>query len=198
MKADSLTYRLKDLLLVGVLLSYGSSAEKARILFEIYDDTCSHQLDSFTLRHLIEDLYALTVLRLPILTTAQAIDFDISKVLGYIEQIKFRGERGKEKLANAFLEGRLRLTQEEFIEYLTRDSNVRLLFTWGIRDYLFKVYQQIPSTRHFKVAQCSPVHARSSLKKTRSKSTAHRVSFAAEMVSNIFILSASESDSKSS
>lgn len=197
MKVDADNYSLKSFLLLGVLLSYGATADKARILFEIYDNSCTHCIDSFTVRQMVEDLYQLTVLQLPILVIADAPIFEPSQVLGYIEQIKFRGERGKEKLANSILEGNIQIQQAAFIDFFTRDSSVQLLFTWGIRDFLFKVYQQVPSVRHMKAshnARSSTV--RSSLKKTRSK-TPLRVSFAEEMVTSTYILSGSESETKS-
>jgi hypothetical protein len=192
MKVDSEHYSLTNLLLVGVLLSYGASAEKARILFEIYDDSCCHSLDYDTVIRMVEDIYQVTVLQLPVLATHCA---GPSLILGYIEQIKYRAERGKEKLVCAFLDGRLSLPQEAFIEYLTSTPNVTLLFTWGIRDFMFKVYKQIPSTRHIKATadRPTPYAQRSSLKKSRSKS-ANRVRFVEGVVTSTLVLSASESD----
>jgi hypothetical protein len=97
MKVDTEPYSLTNLLLVGVLLSYGAASENARISFEIY---CCHRLDCDTVIRMVEDIYQVTVLQLPVLARHSAWD---SLVLGYIEQIKYRAERGKEKLVSAFL-----------------------------------------------------------------------------------------------
>jgi hypothetical protein len=134
-------------LIAGVLLGTGTDTQRAQTLFEIYDVASSHSLASSAMRSMVDDLYAVVVLHLPVLVSGLQSD-DSVRVMNYIEQIKFRGDRGKDKLLERLTAGRTEVSSEAFKQTMASVDNKDLLRSWGVRDYFFKVYKVIPASYH--------------------------------------------------
>mmetsp|Transcript_25770 Transcript_25770/g.45383 ORF Transcript_25770/g.45383 Transcript_25770/m.45383 type:complete len:246 (+) Transcript_25770:6247-6984(+) len=136
---------MKQLLIATILLGKGTDLEKADLLFEVYDDEDSRVLREIAVKNFVSDLYEVVVVHLPTLITTQPPSEDNVKVTNYIEQIKFRGDRGKEKLAAKLLDNKPSITSGDFKGSLTSPDNRTLLKTWGLRDFFFKTYKVIPA-----------------------------------------------------
>lgn len=144
-------YSLKKLLVAGVLLGRGSEVDKASVLFEVYDDDSSHSLHKAALKQMVDDLYEVVVMLCPAILSALPSSEDAVKVLNYVEQIKYRGDLGKEKLIAKLSEGRDVVSVDIFTKNLSLFDNKDLLKTSGIRDFFFKVYKMVPASYHIDV-----------------------------------------------
>jgi Ca2+-binding EF-hand superfamily protein len=142
------TCSLDKLLIAGVLLGRGADAQRAETLFEIYDVDSSHSLASSVMRRMVNDLYAVVVLHLPALVSVLPSSDDTVRVMNYIEQIKFRGDRGKDKLLERLTAGRTEVSSADFKQTMASAEYKDLLRSWGVRDFFFKVYKVIPASYH--------------------------------------------------
>lgn len=137
---------LKKLLIASILLGKGTDLEKAELLFEVFDDDNSRTLPESAIRGLVDDLYEVVVLHLPTLVPTSPSTEDTVKVQNYIEQIKFRGDRGREKLVLKLLDGKSAISVGNFKNFIVSLDNRSLMKTWGLRDFFFKVYKVTPAS----------------------------------------------------
>lgn len=146
---ESGKYPLKRLLLLGVLLCSGTPQEKARLLFEIYDDCDRGVLDGPAVKQMAEDLFELSVNLLPILVPSQRRgDHDPIKVKYYRDKILYRSAKSKEMLRLVLIGGSASVGRDTFTACLSCDDRRRLLSASGIRDFCYKYWQAAPSSWH--------------------------------------------------
>lgn len=152
---------LQTLLVLSLLLTQGSATEKARLLFETYDTLQQEELEHGSMAAIINELFEISVVRLPILvnnfSTSEA--GNLKQYLAKIEHIKGAAIA---KLVSSIAKGTEKVKRVAFIETLASDSMKSLLTTSGFRGYFFNEYnlssQETKSDfeRHFRASNPLP------------------------------------------
>mmetsp|Transcript_33249 Transcript_33249/g.58345 ORF Transcript_33249/g.58345 Transcript_33249/m.58345 type:complete len:254 (+) Transcript_33249:7471-8232(+) len=152
-KTSEETYGVRLLLLIGILLGYGRAGEKARLIYEIYDIENAHTLSIKEMEVMVDDMFQVTVNRLPTLVTANQSEVDPVKVRTYIDKMNYRIKNCKAKLLTALTEGNDNVTREAFITVMDNPEYQRLTTSSGLREYFYRVYQSTPSAAHIDAAR---------------------------------------------
>lgn len=133
---ESGVYDAKLLKVLCVLLSGGTSGEKAEILFEIYDPLFTLSLDKPAVRDMASDLVTVSTERVAILVTdAQWKETDQAQSNKYIERLLVQRPKAEETLLRIALEGQERVRKNDFVDRLVRDGEA-WCSTAGVRKVL--------------------------------------------------------------
>jgi hypothetical protein len=127
---------LKTLLLLGVFLAKGSLVDKARLLFEVYDQLMTEEVEVATI---VEDLFEVAVKRLPtLLGTNRTSDVTSAKL--YLAKIEHVKAAGVLKLTKAIAGEAPKVSKKHFVATVSSDSLKQVLTPEGFRAYFFAEY----------------------------------------------------------
>lgn len=129
-------YHLKDLLLISILLGKGKVNKKARLIYEIFDEHFSHQLEySIVKTEIILRMLNHSVNTLPLLVNDRVLEADIrTKLERKLKKLNEVIPFACESLAKQFcIRGNI-ISVGTFVEVLCEQP--KLLCPMGIRKYL--------------------------------------------------------------
>jgi hypothetical protein len=127
---------LKTLLLLGVLLAQGSLVDKARLLFEVYDQLMLEEVEVVTI---VEDLFDVAVKRLPTLLGTKG-NSEVTSAKIYLAKIEHVKTAGVSKLTKLIAGEAPKVSKKHFVTTVSSDSVKQILTPEGIRAYFFSVY----------------------------------------------------------
>ena len=141
LKLDN-SYSLKDLLVIGVYFSSGTSQDKARLLFEAYDESDDKILNKGELQKLAGFIVELAVEKTSKLVVEEDPNkFSKDNLARFLQDLRAVKNKGKQELLKVFMGGDLALQSvsiDKFVENLTTPSTLQLLTMQGIRKFLKK------------------------------------------------------------
>ena len=129
-------YSLKKLLVLGILLSKGSSEEKARLLFEVQDEAGSGILTTEGLDDLIKLMLDISIE----INTKIKIKDDINQVTEedirrYVAKLRRGVGKAQSTILETILDGSQSITVEEFIRKMSHSTRPELLTAQGLRKF---------------------------------------------------------------
>lgn len=148
--ADNNLYPLKDLLVIGLLLSEGSSEEKSRLLYEIYDVNMSDSLDIYDIKSkMFKDIIYHSVYSLSVLLSEDQIGLGLlNKTKKYVEELISISAVSVNKVANLF--GITHdITSEKFVEIFSKILSGTLTNSSGWRRFMAETFQIEPPKKTF-------------------------------------------------
>ena len=143
-------YPLKDLLVIGILLSEGTAHEKSKLIYEIFDDDLTNSLDLLQVKEkILKNLVYHSSVTLPsLLTTEQIHGTTLLKTKKYLDEIHSIANVSISKTANIF--GLVNvISQEAFSETFTNILNGSLTNSSGWRRFMAETYVIEPPRRSF-------------------------------------------------
>lgn len=143
-------YQLKDLLIIGILLSDGETTEKSQLIYEAFDEDLSNNMDLYLVKEKIfKTLIYHSAVSLPrLLTSEQLTGTTMLKVQKYLETIVSTTNICISKTANLFGLRNL-ITQDTFIDIFAKILNGSLTTTTGWRRYMSDTYIIEPPRKSF-------------------------------------------------
>mmetsp|Transcript_12325 Transcript_12325/g.23393 ORF Transcript_12325/g.23393 Transcript_12325/m.23393 type:complete len:304 (+) Transcript_12325:370-1281(+) len=130
---------LLHLLLLGLFLAKGSVEEKARLLFEVYDDLNTEEVQAPVIKKILSDLYDIAVNRLPKLV-AEPHHADAGNLRQYLAKIAHVKELAIEKAYKGIVGTGATVKKVAFVTSFSSDSFKALLSTTGFRGYFFSEF----------------------------------------------------------
>lgn len=141
LKTDNL-YSLQDLLVLSIYLSIGTSQDKARLLFEAYDDSDDKLLSKSDLQKLSGFIIEIAVEKThPLVRSNDLNEITPEDLTKFIQKLRPVKNKGKQELLKVFMGGDISqqsVSMDKFVENLTTPSTVQLLTFQGIRKFLKK------------------------------------------------------------
>ncbi|OMJ69781.1 hypothetical protein SteCoe_32396 [Stentor coeruleus] len=142
-------YKLRDLLVIGIYLTTGKSIDKARLLFEAYDENDTKVLSKGDIQQMTSFIVEVAVEKTCVLVQ----DDDPNNVqpedmAKFLQKLRVVKNKGKQELCKMFLGGDPALTElnmEKFVENVTMPSTVQLLTFQGVRKFIKK--QEITASK---------------------------------------------------
>ncbi|OMJ81886.1 hypothetical protein SteCoe_17587 [Stentor coeruleus] len=139
MKTNGLFY-IKDILIVGILLSNGMSRQKARLIFETFDSLCTGKLEKEDLGKMLDEIYKVSVLALPsLVNNSTNPPASHGKVKKYIKMLQSQYPEAKSMLIKKILEGNDDISVRKFAKMFDNEENGRLLTPCGFRTFIDKL-----------------------------------------------------------
>ena len=131
-------YDIKDLLLIAILLGKGSADVKARLIYEIFDEHLTHQIDIEEVKsEIISRMINHSVKTLPNLVCTQMTEADVEmKILKYKNKLLDMFSAAIEDLAKKLIIRGNIISQDTFVEVLSTVYNGELVTTGGLRRFL--------------------------------------------------------------
>lgn len=130
-------FELKTLLILGIFLSNGMSRQKARLLFEIYDEKNSDFLDKSQISELLDKIKGIIVDKLPILVHNSTNPPSSSQnVIRYSQKVSRAFNFGKGKLMEMIFGDKSQVNVRDFAILFDNEENGRILAPYGFRLYL--------------------------------------------------------------
>jgi Ca2+-binding EF-hand superfamily protein len=135
-------YKLGRLLILGLLLGQGTSKEKAKLLFEIFDEDATHTIDAKGVTSMVQELFVVAVELLPKLT----LKAETVTEKHYIENLKVTRASVLEEVTKLILGKVADVTKAKFISVFDTNSVLKNLVTsGGFRTYCYKIYKHNPN-----------------------------------------------------
>lgn len=133
------TFKLRDLLVVGILLSIGTVEVKAKLLFDAFDYETNHELSREDLGLMLEVMYRICVKRAEIIVKQQ----NDGKVTAeehkeYLRKMSAGKELFKEKFMNDTMKDRDNVTLKGFLVAVANSEYENIFTTSGFRTTLKK------------------------------------------------------------
>lgn len=150
-------YSVSKLVTLGIMLSKGQPADKAKLYFDCFDMELTGMLPREKFIVLAETMVAIAIDSIPLLTTDQG-KFSISKdrINNYIFNLKKKRKTSVDRLADDFYSGKTGpLSQAEFVERFTKKDNMdysKLSTAYGTRVYLNWIFANTPDEVYSKGA----------------------------------------------
>lgn len=129
---------LNTLLIVGLFLSEGEPTEKAKLLFEIYDEKQHGELGLLQVTKFVNEMYEVAVNHFPTMidhSIPEAYDLKV-----YLEKIECIRTAATLKLAHSITNNGLKVSKDDFIENMESEPLSKLFTTYGFRGYFFEMY----------------------------------------------------------
>jgi hypothetical protein len=135
-------WRLKQMLLIGLLLGEGQTGTKAELLFEIYDQDCADSILGSQVREICTDLLEVAVTKLSVLVGPhQNGPADPTSVNIYIDRLLINRKSTDAKIVSLILQGRSQITKADFVKALETEELRGLLSSSGFRRFYYKEYK---------------------------------------------------------
>lgn len=129
-------YLLRGLLLLGVLLSYGSFTDKAQLLFEIADIENTRFVKKQKIEELVDELLDISIHKSALLLKKPSI-----RIKKYLKDLEVHKEQGKKLMMSHFFStSASEICQEDFINHFYKSSAARLLTASGIRKFIYQSF----------------------------------------------------------
>ncbi|OMJ82918.1 hypothetical protein SteCoe_16249 [Stentor coeruleus] len=141
LKAEN-KYKLRDLLVIGIYLSTGKSIDKARLLFEAYDENDAKVLSKGDIQQMTSFIVEVAVEKTCVLIQDDdPNNVQPEEMAKFLQKLRTVKNKGKQELCKMFLGGNpalTELTMEKFVENVTMPSTVQLLTFQGVRKFIKK------------------------------------------------------------
>jgi hypothetical protein len=145
-KNDSGSYPLKDLLLIAILLGKGKPSVKANLIYEIYDEYCTHQLDiDFVMTEIVERILKHSCITLLELVDPRSLHVEVNEKL----------QRYKKKLESV-----VGVATQEIRDHLVVRGNVISLDTF-VEVFSNPIYSSSTSIRQHLISLRKKTHVQS-------------------------------------
>ena len=143
-------YPLKDLLVIGILLSAGTADEKSRLIYQIYDENLTNSLPVASVQNLIlKDLAHHSSQSLPLLVTNDQTPFSNTlKNEKYMSDLASISAAATTKVFSNFMSLTF-VNEQKFTETFSRISEGALTTSTGWRGYLVETLVSNPPRRNF-------------------------------------------------
>ena len=131
-------YDIKDLLLIAILLGKGDSAVKARLIYEIFDQHLTHQIDiEVAKKEIITRMINHSTKLLPNLVCSEMAEAEVEmKIHKYKNKILDMISPAIEELTQKLIMRGNVISQDTFVEVFSTLYNGELVTTTGLRKYL--------------------------------------------------------------
>jgi hypothetical protein len=130
-------YKLKDILILGIILSNGVSRQRARLVFEAYDIYCTEFLSKIQLKEFLGDLEYISIILLPDLvdnsTNPPASE---SEITVYIHQLQKKLIIAEKKLLELIIGEEKAVGKSCFINFFECEAYAKILTPHGFRCYV--------------------------------------------------------------
>lgn len=131
-------YPLNSLVLTAFLLCYGSEDEKAKVLFELYDDRNSEVIDALKIGSMANDIFEIACVHLPIIANGpQTSAADRMALKIYIAKIKYVKDQFVQRFASAFLKAGSRVNKKDFVSVYVNEWPSKTVTSHGFRSAVF-------------------------------------------------------------
>lgn len=143
-------YPLKDLLVIGILLSEGSALEKSRLLYEIYDENMSNSLDIIDIKNnMFKDIIYHSVYSLSNLVSEEKIGVGLlNKTKKYVEELKSISAVSANKVASLF--GVTQdISNDKFVDVFSKILEGSLTSSSGWRRFMAETFEVDPPKKTF-------------------------------------------------
>ena len=147
MKNENKLYDLPKLSLCAILLGQGDTDEKAKILFEHFDEDASQKLEKNELVAMLEEMVDISVHKIPILALkieGDTVDPEFPKITqeeidGYVHHLLKAKHQFIDKVILKLLEGSDGIAIDDFVSKVKNDSYLaRLVWSANIRVTLYE------------------------------------------------------------
>ena len=130
-------FSVRDLLILGLLLSNGLARQKARLFFEIFDDESNDQLSKSELEAMIDDIARFSIRLLPkLVDNSTNPPVSRMKVALYAKELDQIVPNAKENLISSILGSQETIRTHEFANLFNNDENGQLLTPHGFRKFV--------------------------------------------------------------
>lgn len=141
-------YLLQDLLVIGLILGKGTNAEKASLLFQIFDETSEGVIEVGKLQnHVFKTIFHHIVNTLGNLVTPQICSESLElKNRKYLDELKQVEEDGIRKIVEGILKDKSvrGIDEKDFSAALCQFEMGKLLSAIGFRTYFKNIYNTSP------------------------------------------------------
>lgn len=132
---------LSSLVLTAFLLCRGSTDEKARVLFELYDDHGTSMLDATRVDKMANELFDIACSSLPVITQdAQISSADRTALKLYVAKINYIKPQFVQRFASAFIKTGSRVGKHDFIEVYINEWPSKTTTSHGFRAVVFSEF----------------------------------------------------------
>lgn len=129
-------FELKTVLVLGIFLSNGMSRQKARLLFEIYDEKNSDSLDKSQVSELLDKIKEVIIEKIPILVhNSTNPPCSSQNVIFYSRKLSKAFNFGKNKLMEMIFGDQSQVNVRDFAILFDNEENGRILAPYGFRMY---------------------------------------------------------------
>lgn len=130
-------FELKILLILGIFLSNGMSRQKARLLFEVYDEKKTDSLGKPEISELLDIIKDIIVDKLPLLVHNSTNPPSSSQnVVRYAQRISTAYSVGKDKLVDMIFGDKSKVDVKDFALLFDNEEIGRILTPYGFRMFL--------------------------------------------------------------
>jgi hypothetical protein len=141
------TYSLNSLVITAFLLCAGTVDEKARVLFELYDDKQSEVLDAIKLRGMASDLHRVACELLPAVTNVKQLRSDERlAVQVYLAQVVYVKDLFIQKFTSSLLKSGSCITKQDFLAAYAEDWFSKTSTAYGLRSAVLNEYALAPES----------------------------------------------------
>jgi hypothetical protein len=135
-------WRLRQMLLVSLLLGQGRPGTKAELLFEVYDQDSADSITGSQMREVVTDLLEVAVTKLSVLVGPnQNCPADPTSVNLYINQLLINRKSTDAKILSLILQGRAQITKADLVKAFEIEELRDLLSSSGFRRFYYKEYK---------------------------------------------------------
>jgi hypothetical protein len=146
LKSAQGTYSIKDLLLLAILLSKGRADTKSRLIYEVFDPLCTHQLDiSEVKKEILIRMLTLAANNLPKLVCSEQVASEAEmKIHKYIAKLLDTVDLALEQICEMLtIRGKI-ISQDTFVEVFSNFQYGQLVTTTGLRTFLLDTRAKHP------------------------------------------------------
>lgn len=143
-------YPLKDLLVVGILLAQGTVEEKARLIYQVYDETLTNSLPVSVLNTtMLKDLAYMSAQVFPLLVTNDQTPFsNVLKNEKYMQDLAKISEAAVLKVFSNFSRFNT-IDEDSFVYVFKRIADGTLMTSTGWRMFMMETLIIDPPKRNF-------------------------------------------------
>jgi len=140
-------YPLNSLVLTAFFLCFGSAEEKAKVLFELYDERNAETLDAVKIGTMVSDLFDIACVHLPIIAHGPQVSAaDRPALRIYLAKINFMKESFMRRFAEFFLKSGTRVSKKDFILTFVKEWPAKLITSYGFRSTVFNDFANSSET----------------------------------------------------
>ena len=127
------SYSLKELILLGLLLSFGNFTDKARLMFEVFDLECCGYLSKDDIENLVDSLIDISINKIPLMLKNK--NYKMTRYLNILQNNK---AKAKYQILSYFNYNKsVQISSLEFMEQFYHKTSTRLLNSFGIRKFIY-------------------------------------------------------------
>lgn len=154
LKREDGDYDLKDLLVIGILLGEGSKEEKARLLYQVFDETSENAILKDKMRSdILEKICFHSTSTLGGLYCNDVYSGSNElRNLKYISDLMVVREIGIKQITDEMCDFSIVVSEERFIKFMSTFMNGALLAPTGWRGYMRDVYALNPPKKTYTTA----------------------------------------------